>query len=72
MYPRQIWEKISLKRTFIQGLVAGVGWGLGVTVGAVILLGVLSWILSLLGGLPLIGSFLADIISATREALELQ
>lgn len=69
MNPRQVLEKISLKRTFIQGLVAGVGWGLGATVGAVIILWVLSWIFSFIGGLPVIGSFLADIITATQEAL---
>ena len=70
MHPKQIWEKISLKRSFIQGLVAGIGWGLGATVGVVILLWVLGWIFSFLGGLPVIGNFFADVISATREALE--
>ena len=72
MNPKQIWEKISLNRIFIQGFVAGIGWGLGATIGAVILFGVLSWVFSLLGGLPLIGNFFADIIAATKDALELR
>ena len=72
MHPKQIWEKISLKRSFIQGLVTGVGWGLGATVGIVILLWALGWIFSFLGGLPVIGNFLADVIAATQEALKLR
>ncbi len=72
MHPRQIWQKISLKRNFVQGFVAGIGWGLGATIGVVVLLWVLGWIFSLLGGLPVIGNFLADVISATKEALELR
>ena len=68
----KIWEKISLKRAFLQGFVGGIGWGLGASIGLVIIFWILGWVFSLLGGLPLIGNFIADIVSATQEALKLR
>lgn len=72
MDPEQVQQKTSLKRIFLQNFIAGIGWGLGATVGVVILLGILSWIISIIGALPIVGNFLADIISTTQEALKLR
>lgn len=65
-------SKVSHKRTFVANFVAGVGWGIGATVGLAIFLAIFTWILNLLGGLPLIGQFFADLIEVTNEALKLK
>lgn len=65
-------EKFNLKKTFIANFIAGVGWGIGATVGLAIFLAIFTWILQLLGGLPLVGKFFADLIEVTNEALKLK
>jgi len=52
-----------------EGFFAGIGWALGVTVGFVIISSLLVIILNLLGGLPLIGSWTANIIEETQLQL---
>jgi len=52
-----------------EGLFAGLGWAAGVTIGFVIISSILVIILQFLGGLPLIGTWIADIVEATQEQL---
>jgi len=52
-----------------EGFFAGLGWAVGVTVGFVILSTILVMFLKFLGGLPLIGSWIASIVEATQEQL---
>lgn len=52
-----------------EGVVAGIGWAFGVTVGFVIISSILVVILKLLGGLPYIGGWIAAIVEATQEQL---
>ena len=61
-------EKISA--TFYKGFVGGVGWALGATVGFALVLVILSYVLRVLGGLPIIGEFFATIVDFTQKALE--
>jgi hypothetical protein len=60
----------SLRKTFLANFIAGIGWGIGATIGLTIFLALFSWILGLLGGLPLIGQFFANLIEVTNSALK--
>lgn len=64
--------KNLLKKSFLQGFVGGLGWSLGATLGFVVIVGLISWVLGLLGGLPIVGDFFANLISTTEQALELR
>lgn len=59
----------NFKKTFLHSFIGGVGWGLGLTVGITIVGYLLSLLVNIFGGIPLIGSFLATIVSATLNAL---
>ena len=52
-----------------EGFFAGVGWAFGVTVGFVIISSLLVIILNFLGGLPLIGSWVANLVEETQLQL---
>jgi hypothetical protein len=52
-----------------EGLVAGIGWAFGVTIGFVIISILLAILLQALGGLPLIGNWFASIVEATQSQL---
>ena len=54
---------------FKQGFISGIGWSFGVTVGFVIISSIIVVILQGLGGLPLIGSFIANIVQETQAQL---
>jgi hypothetical protein len=54
---------------FKDGFFRGIGWAFGVTVGFVIVSTLLVVLLRSLGGLPLIGQFLATIVESTNESL---
>ena len=56
-------------KLFKEGLIAGLGWAIGVTVGFVTISTILAIILSMLGGLPLVGNWIANIVEATQEQL---
>lgn len=62
-------EKKSVWQTFKKGVVTGLGWTFGATIGFTIISGVLIILLRQLGGLPLVGDFLAAIVDATQESL---
>lgn len=50
-------------------MIAGVGWAFGVTIGFVIISTLLVVILRQLGGLPLVGSWIAQIVEVTLGQL---
>ena len=70
---REIVDKIhgtSSKRELLKrGFYSGIGWAVGVTVGFVIISSILVIVLQKLGGIPLIGSWLASIVDATQSQL---
>src|SRR3989344_6623030 len=52
-----------------EGFFAGLGWAAGVTIGFVLISSLAVFILRSLGGLPLIGSWLASIVEETQQQL---
>ncbi len=60
---------IPYNELFKEGVIAGVGWAIGVTVGFVIISTILVFILQTLGGLPFIGNFFANIVRETQIQL---
>lgn len=52
-----------------EGFFAGIGWAFGVTVGFVIISSLLVTMLKFLGGLPFIGSLIANIVEETQIQL---
>jgi len=54
---------------FKKGFVGGIGWSLGVTVGFFLISTVLVYLLGSLGGLPLVGEWIASLVKATQGAL---
>jgi hypothetical protein len=63
-------EIIRVYPNFKQGIIAGMGWAFGVTVGFVLISTIIVFALNLLGGLPLIGNWIANIIAETQEQLQ--
>lgn len=61
---------LGQKSTFRDGFLSGLGWALGVTVGFVFISTVLVYLFNLLGDLPFIGHFFANIVESTLEQLQ--
>jgi hypothetical protein len=60
-------EKLKL---FLNGFIQGMGWSFGVTLGFIIISILLVYVLKLLGGMPLIGNFIAGIVESTLEQIK--
>ena len=54
---------------FKKGFVQGLGWSFGITIGFVLVSFILVLILQALGGLPLIGKWIASIVEETQLQL---
>ena len=59
----------SRMQMFRQGIYSGIGWAIGVTVGFAFVSFILVFVLGSIGGIPLIGGFLAQIVDATTTQL---
>ena len=62
-------EKTPSRTLFKQGLISGIGWAFGVTIGFVLISTLMVFVLQQLGGLPLIGDWLASVVDATIAQL---
>lgn len=62
-------KKINYLRLLKRGIVRGMGWAFGATIGFAIVSTVLVFVLRKAGGLPLVGSFIATIVDATIDQL---
>ncbi|KKR30679.1 hypothetical protein A2715_01520 [Candidatus Woesebacteria bacterium RIFCSPHIGHO2_01_FULL_39_32] len=62
-------KKVSASELLKRGFYSGVGWAFGVTIGFVIVSSIIVVILQNLGGLPLVGSWIADIVEETQAQL---
>ena len=51
------------------GFISGMGWAFGVTIGFVLISTVLVLLLHLLGGVPVVGKWIADIVTETQIQL---
>jgi len=59
-----------LHRMLHDNFVGGIAWALGATVGFTLFVATLTFFLNILGGLPVIGVFFANIVDATNQALQ--
>ncbi len=59
-------SRIQLLR---EGVYSGIGWALGVTVGFALISTLIVIFVNSLGGIPIVGGFLADIVDATLAQL---
>jgi len=57
----------GLRRIMVSNFVGGVAWGLGVTVGASVLLGILGYFASNIGIIPVIGKFIQDLLTFLNQ-----
>lgn len=55
--------------TFKQGLITGFGWSIGATIGFAVISTLLIVVLQSLGGLPLIGDWIASVVEVTQSSL---
>ncbi len=62
-------EKYEKKEMFKRGVVAGIGWAIGVTLGFALVSALLVLIAKALGEVPSIGDFFASIVESTQESL---
>src|SRR4030042_3066450 len=60
---------IPYNELFKEGFFAGIGWAFGVTVGFVLVSTLIVFILKQIGGIPIIGTWLADIVEETKNQL---
>lgn len=57
-------------KNFKEGFIGGFGWSFGVTVGFVIISTIVVGTLNMLGGLPIVGHFIANIVESTQYQLD--
>ena len=62
----------SYKQRFIQGLLGGLGWGIGITLGTSALLIIIGYFISRMDFVPILGNFLADVIKAAQPNLRVR
>jgi len=62
-------EKESNKDRLKDGFIRGIGWAFGVTIGFVIVSTLLVLLLNIIGGMPLVGKWIANVVEATQEQL---
>lgn len=57
---------------FKDGIIRGIGWSIGVTIGFAIVSTILLTVIQFGGGLPIIGNTIAAIVEATQISLSLR
>jgi len=57
----------SLGKILFRNLLGGIAWGIGVTIGATILLALAGYFISQANYVPIIGGFVADIVEFVEE-----
>jgi len=56
----------SGRRRFLLGLIGGLGWGIGITLGTSLLLILIGFIVSKIDFVPILGNFLAQVIESAQ------
>jgi len=62
-------QHINFFQHFKNGFIGGLGWSFGVTIGFVLISTIIVSSLRIAGGLPLVGEWIAGIVTATQESL---
>ena len=60
-------NKINFKNIFATNFLGGIAWGLGATVGLAVILTLLGLFINKLNLVPIVGSFLADLLSPVLQ-----
>lgn len=60
-------NRINFKNIFATNFLGGIAWGLGATVGLAIIITVSGFLISKLNLVPIVGSFLADLLSPVLQ-----
>jgi hypothetical protein len=59
----------EIRKLIKNGFYTGLGWAAGVTIGFALVSTIVVVVLNRLGGIPIVGGFLAEIVSATTDQL---
>ena len=62
----------SGKQRFLHGLLGGIGWGIGLTLGTAAIIVVMGFFASKINFVPILGQFLADVIKESQANLHLR
>ena len=62
----------SGKQRFFFGLLGGIGWGIGLTLGTAAIIVTMSFFASKINFVPILGQFLADVIKESQANLHLR
>ena len=65
-------KKRPKREKFKAGIVGGLGWAFGVTIGFAIVSIIIIYLVDRAGGIPLIGDWIAKIVESTQTQLELR
>lgn len=65
-------KKRSKREIFKAGIVGGLGWAIGVTIGFAIISIIIIYLVDRAVGIPLIGDWIASVVEATQAQLELR
>ena len=60
-------SRINFKNIFTTNFLGGIAWGLGATVGLAIILTVFGFLINKLNLVPIVGSFMADLIKPVLQ-----
>lgn len=58
----------SAKKRFLLGLVGGLGWGVGLTLGTSAIILIIGYFVSKIDFVPILGQFFSDIIKSTQSS----
>lgn len=59
----------SARIRFINGLLGGIGWGIGLSIGTAVILYMVGIIIAKIDFVPILGQFLADVIKSSQGTL---
>ena len=57
----------SAKKRFLLGLLGGLGWGVGITLGTSAIILIIGYFASQIDFVPILGQFFSDIIKSTQS-----
>lgn len=60
----------SAKKRFLLGVVGGLGWGVGITLGTSAIILIIGYFVSRIDFIPILSQFLADVIKSTEPNLQ--
>ncbi len=59
----------SIKKRLLLGIAGGIGWGIGLTLGTAAIIVLVSFFVSKIDFVPVLGQFFADVINESQQNL---